>query len=57
MYRWGIPVHAQMENMTIHTPHVQRWWKISASGRFYYYNEGTMRIVHEEVNRGSSRLL
>lgn len=57
MYKWGIPVHAQMENMTIHTPHVQRWWKISASGRFYYYNEGTMRIVHEEVNRGSSRLL
>lgn len=28
-----IPMYAQLKNMPIQTPHVQKWWKVSTPGR------------------------
>lgn len=52
-----IPAPAQSANTPVHTWHVHKWWEIATSGRFYYYNGGVMRKVHEEVSGVSSRLL
>lgn len=52
-----IPAHNQLENIPIHTSHVEKWWEISIPERFQSYKESIMRKVPEEFSRGSSRPL
>lgn len=50
----AILVHAQLENMAIHTSNVQKWWKSPPWEETLVYNESE---VHGEISIEPSRLL